>query len=1038
MKLTELCIKRPVLSIVMSLVIVMLGVVAFTRLQVRQYPNVDEPKISVMTQFEGASPEIIEAQVTKILEDALGGIEGLYLMTSRSDVGESRITLTFKLNRNIEDAANDVRDRIGRVRNKLPNDVTDPRIRKADADALPFMYLALYSDKHSTEELADYAFRSLESQLEIINGVSSVDIYGGGEYEMHLVLDPVKMAGYAITAEDVASAVKRANVEKPAGNIITTDREIVVTTRAPLISEKDFNNMIIAYRKDTILRLSDVGKAELKAVDNRNRVRFNDQNAIAIGLVKQSIANPLEIGNELKRALPRLNASLQKGMKLEVANDKTIFIERSINKVYSTLLEATLLVVLVILAFLRSGRAILIPIVTIPVSLIGAIGIMYALDFSVNTLTLLALVLAIGLVVDDAIVMLENIYRYIEEGMHPMVATFKGAREISFAVIAMTITLAAVYTPIALSTGMTGRLFTEFSLTLAGAVLISGFVALTLSPMMCGRLLRAHGKHQKLPKNLPLWRHVLHAVSVKLDRYQDDLDMRYAHSLRFALNHRTLLLMGALGISAVGAFVFYKLPSELLPREDQGVVNIRANPPYGANLEFVDKYMRQVDDLMRTVPEVEKRLTLVNVPGESTTLNLLKPWEERKRTSQQIVESLRDPLDEITGVSATPSIGGKALVSSLSEAPVEVVIKSTKPFNELVEVADQVMRAFAANKDLTYIQADYNQEGQEFQVTINREKAASLGVDVRAIAETLDTLISGRAVDKFKRENKLYNVKVEVEEKFRKSPDDVSGLFIRGSRDNKETMVPLAELITITKRMAPTEINHFEGLRSVTISAKLKPGANLGETLTTLKEKAQNIVPEGTLVDFAGESRRYMEESSNIALIFGLALIFIFLVLAAQYESFVDPIIIMLSVPLSLVSAVLVLMLTGQSLNIYSQIGLVTLIGLITKHGILIVDFANALKEKGMSREEAVIEACRLRLRPILMTTFAMVLGAIPLALSSGAGAESRAPIGWTVVGGMSLGTLFTLFIVPAFYVLLSSRKPKGDLSIYEAEANKL
>lgn len=1036
MKLTEICIRRPVLSTVLSLIIVLVGAVTWSRLQVRQYPNVDQPKISVITAFEGASPEIVEAQVTKPLEDQLSGIEGLNTITSRSQAEESRITLTFNLNRSIEAAANDVRDRIGRIKNKLPADAEDPRIKKADADALPFIYIALYSDKLSTKDIADYAYRYLESQLEVINGVSSVEIFGGGEYEMHLVLDPVKLAGYKITAEDVANALKQQNVEKPAGKLISKEQEILVTTKAPLISERQFNNLIIGEREGYLIRLSDVGFAEMKSDDTRNKVFFNGKNAVAIGLTKQSVANPLDIAQDLKKQLPHIQETLPKGMKIEIANDKTIFIERTIQNVYQTLFEATILVILVILVFLRSFRAIIIPIVAIPVSLIGSFFIIYLFNFTINTLTLLALVLAIGLVVDDAIVMLENIYRYIEKGMSPIAAAFKGAKEISFAVIAMTITLAAVYAPITLSPGMTGILFTEFALTLAGAVILSGFVALTISPMMCGRLLHPHGKDSiKKSDRFYVLKKLWKDLGVKGDLYLDKIDSFYAKILRKALDRKFLVLISAGFISALGYLIVMRIPTELVPREDQGIVNVRAIPPYSANLQFVDRYMKQVDEILKGVPEITTRLTLVSVPGESTALNLLKPWEDRKRSSKEIAESLRDPLDEVPGLQLVASMGGKSLLGSgISESPFEMVVQTTKSYEDLIISVDPLMHILTQQLKLQRLEGDFSNEGQEYVVTVDRDKAASLGIEIATIASTLDTLISGRPASFFKRENKRYNVKVEVEESFRKSPDDILGLYIRSTKDRKETMVPLSELITISKRLSPTEINHFGGLRAITLTARLDAGASLGTTLQKAKDISYMSLPDGYRIDFGGESRRFLEESSNVTIIFGLALLFIYLVLAAQYESFIDPLIILFSVPMSMASGVFLLWLVpDMTMNLYSQIGLLTLIGLITKHGILIVDFANKLKSDGKSKLEAVIESSRLRLRPILMTTFAMVLGALPLALAGGAGMESRQPIGLVIVGGMTLGTLFTLFLVPTVYLLMSRQRAAKDLHGFDS-----
>ena len=1048
MNFTTICIKRPVLATVMSLIITLLGIVTWGRLQVRQYPNIDEPRISVVTQLEGASPDIIEAQITKPIEDVLNGIQGLYEITSSSEVGESRINMTFNLKTDIEGAANDVRSAIGRIRDILPHDATDPRIKKADSDAVAFMQLVLYSDTYDVKDLADYAYRYLENQLEVINGMSNVDVVGGGRYEMQIYLDPVKMAGYQVTADDVSQALKKQNIKKAAGRLISEAQEITVTTRAPLRSEKDFNNLIIYENKDgSVVKLSDVGRAHLDSIDTRNRVRFNGLPAVGIALVKQSTANPLEIGQQVKQALVGIRKALPHGINVDIAVDRTLFIERSINQVYRTLIEATILVVLVILAFLRSFRAVLIPIVTIPVSLIGTFALMYFLGFTVNTLTLLALVLAIGLVVDDAIVMLENIYRHIEEGMHPLEAAFKGAREISFAILAMTITLAAVYAPIALSSGQIGKLFTEFSLTLAGAVLISGFVALTLSPMMCSRLLRAH-KQEPSPETFSgnpwskFWNHFGQAS----ENFLNSIDRGYERLLRKTLSHRLIwwsfsvparpftLFVGLL--VSLGGYVIYRhLPSELIPKEDQGIVLVQGLSPQGSNLEYVDRYMNQVDKILtREAPEIIKRFSTATTQGDSFTFCVLKPWEERTRRSQQVVEALRDPLTEVSGIAANPSVGGKSLIGGLTDKPFDIILQTTKSYEELVIMAEKLEKVLHDMGMLQGIFSNYGAEGQELVVTVDRAKASTLGVDVSSVAESLDTLISGRSPTKFERESKLYNVRVWVEEHFRRNPDDLLGLYVRGMKSRNETMISLSELISIEKKQAPVAVTHYGGLKAVNFSAKLKEGVSLGESLDTIQKRFYETLSKSEArLEFTGESRRYIEESSNILLIFGLALAFIYLVLSAQYESYIDPLIILFSVPLSLAGGVYLLKLTGQTMNLYSQIGLVTLIGLITKHGILIVDFANKLKRDGMDRMTAVIEASRLRLRPILMTTFAMVLGAFPLAFTSGAGAESRRPIGVVIVGGMSLGTLFTLFIVPVIYTYMSRKKDLVDFSQYES-----
>jgi len=1032
MKFTDLCIRRPVLSTVLSLVVVILGIVTFTRLQVRQYPNIDDPVVSIRTELPGASPEIVESTVTKPLEDSLSGIEGLHSMVSDSLSGESTITITFSLNRDIEAAANDVRDCVSRAKggNKLPHDIRDPEITKARADAKPFMYVALSSSRHDPKALADYAKRILENPFKAVSGIASVDIYGGKEFQMQIYLNPIKMASYNVISDDIVSAIREQNIEHPGGRIIEKDRHIGVTIKASLMTEKQFNDLIIRKNKDGYLvRLSDVGEAKFDSIDTDDRVRFNDEKAVAILLKKNSVANPVEVAKAVRKKLAVLEEALPKGMKLEVARDDTIFIQHSIDAVYKTLIEATILVVLVILAFLRSFRAVLIPIVTIPVSLIGTFCLMYTLGYSINILTLLALVLAIGLVVDDAIIVLENIYRHIEEGMKPMAAAFKGAQEIGFAVIAMTITLAAVYAPVALSPGKTGRLFTEFAITLAGAVLISGFVALTLSPMMCARLLLPHKKSSVVRKEGG-WHGKWDRFILLTDRGLEAVDTAYATWLSRLLKKRWIILVSGLTLAGIGYGVLRTLPSELMPSEDQGAVNVRAFPPSGASLDFIDRYVEEADALMRAVPEMATRLTLVHASQESQILGVLMPWDKRKRTSQQIVDSLREPMQEITGLGVTPYVGGKSLGSGRSESQIEVVLQTSKSRQELTEAGDRF--SIALNR-VHSIQDPYihsAEPAQELVVTVDRNKAASLNVDVENIALTLERLMTGRLMPtKVKRENKEYEIKLWLGEEFRKTPNDISSIFVRknkaADRNEAEELVPLSEVVDFNYRLAPGSVEHLDTMRSLTFTAQLKKGESMGATLQQLTELGHEVLPEGVRLTFSGDSRRFLDEGSNMILIFGLALAFIFLVLAAQYESYIDPLIILFSVPLSLVGGIFFLKLFGQTMNLYSEIGLLTLIGLITKHGILIVDFANKLKAEGRSRVEAIVEASRLRLRPILMTTLAMVLGAVPLAIATGAGAESRRPIGLVIVGGMLIGTLFTLFVVPAVYTFLSRKN--GD-----------
>ncbi len=1029
MNFTEFLIRRPVLSIVMTIIIIIVGAVSYTRLSLRQFPEVDKPIISVTTALEGASPQIIEMQLTRPLEDALSGVEGLDYVTSRSEAGNSVIKLIFKVDRNMDYAAADVRDRLQKVANKLPDDAEDPLIKKADVDSQPLIFLSLFSDTKTVNELADYAHRNLENELQTISGVASAEIWGGGSLEMHLVLDPVRLNAFKVTAQDIVAALKRQNVKKPGGRLTGDEREFMVTTVSSLSTPAQFNNMIISESQGRIVRLKDVGYAELNSEDTRFASRFNDKNAVSIGITKKSVANPLEVKKGVEEKLAQLRERLPAGIQIEISLDNTVFIEKSIDHVYRTIWEATLLVIVVIFFFLRSFKASLIPLVTIPVSLIGAFSLMFLFGFTINILTLLALVLAIGLVVDDAIVVLENIYRHIEEGKKPMQAAIQGAKEISFAVIAMTLTLAAVYAPIALSSGITGRLFTEFALTLAGSVIISGFVALTLTPMMCSRLLVAHHAPDPNVKETKLLR-AYHIFSDTVGNWLDKLDKGYGTLLARVLEKRLWVVGVGLLVAVLGAYLgAYKLKKELTPPEDQGILLTTANAPYGATLKYLEKYALQMDQVLASVPELEKRVTVIQVGDDSYSKNTMLPWDKRTRSCNEIKEAITPELDKIIGLDVKPRCQNSSAIGGGSGFSLSFVIQTTRSYDDLEAQMQKVWMVMGQHPGISYVRPDMGAPGQDYKVETSVDKAVTLGVEPDAIAQTLDTLISGRRSTYFERENKQYPIKVWVGEQFRRSPQDVLALTVKGQRNQKDTFVPLSDLVKITPVTTTPEIRHFDGMRSVTLDAVLKEGYGLGQVLDDIKQAAKSILPDGYQTTVSGETRDFLKETYTIYLIFGLALAFIFLVMAAQFESFIDPFIIILSVPLSLAGAVFTLWIapTG-SLNIYSQIGLVTLIGLITKHGILIVDFANKLQEEGRSPYEAVIEASRLRLRPILMTTFAMVFGAVPLAFSSGAGAETREQIGLVIVGGMSVGTLFTLFVIPVVYTYLS-RTRKGEPS---------
>jgi len=1010
--LSEICIRRPVFASVLSLAVLLVGLMAYSRLTVREYPNIDEPVVSVTTEYRGASPEIIESQVTQPLEEVLSGIEGIDVITSQSCEGRSQISVRFRIDRDQDAAASDVRDRVSRARSRLPEEVDEPVIAKVEADAQPIIYLALSSDRQSQIEVTDYADRFVKDRLQNLPGVAEVRIFGARTPAMRVWLDRLRLAAYNLTPQDVEAALRRQNIEVPAGRIESRQREFTVLAETDLRTAQQFNDLIIRDAGGYLVRLKDVGEAQVGARDERTITRFMGNPAVAIGVVKQSTANPLEVSQAVKATLPRLIEIMPEGMTIDVGYDSSIFIAKSIENVFHTIIEAVALVVLVIFVFLRSLRATFVPIVTIPVSLVGAFIFMWALGFSVNTLTLLALVLAVGLVVDDAIVVLENISRHVEAGMAPLRAAVQGSREISFAVIAMTITLAAVYAPIGFQTGRTGRLFTEFAWTLAGAVLISGFVALTLSPMMCSRLLRHRERHNLLYR-------VIEGGLAGLTR-------AYRASLRTALGVRAAVVLLALMVAGFAAVLFRQIPSELSPVEDRGTIVAIGIAPEGSTVAYTDAYVRRMEQIFRETPHVERFFTVIGFSGVTQGINFIRllDWDQRPVKQQDVTKSLFPKLFAIPGLLAFAS-NPPSLGQSPIDKPVQFVVQTSQNYDYLQDAVDQLLAGARPNPGLQNLDTDLKLNKPQIKVKIDREKAALMGIDVDGIGRTVETMLGGRQVTRFKREGKQYDVVVQLKDVDRTNPDDLREIFVR-ARDGG--MVALSNLVTVEETVAPKELNHFNKLRSATLTATLAPGYSMGEAVSFLEAEAAKL-PPGTVTDLNGQSREFRASTGGLYVTFLLALAFIYLVLAAQFESWVDPFIIMLTVPLSMTGALLALKLTGQSMNVYSQIGLVTLVGLITKHGILIVEFANQLQEQGRAKLDAVVEAATLRLRPILMTTGAMVLGSVPLALAAGAGAESRQAIGWVIVGGLLLGTLLTLYVVPTAYLLLArTHRPAAEV----------
>ena len=1010
MVISEICIKRPVFATVLSLLVLLVGLMSYSRLTVREYPNIDEPVVTVDTQYTGASAEIIESQVTKPLEDSLAGIEGVDVLSSISRSERSQITVRFRVERDADSAAADVRDRVSRVRRRLPDDVDEPVIAKVEADASPIIWVAFSSDRHSQLEMSDFASRIIKPRMQTLPGAADARVYGERRYSMRIWLDRDRLAALGLTVQEVEDAIRQQNVELPAGRIESSQREFAVVAHTDLSQVDEFEAVVVrqpATAADYPVRISDIGRVEVAAESERTSVRFMGRPSVSIGLIKQATANPLDLKRGLDALMPRLQSELPEGMSMNIANDSTVFIERSIDAVFSTIWEAVLLVAAVCLFFLRNWRAVLVPLVTIPVSLVGAFTLMLVFGFSINTLTLLALVLAIGLVVDDSIVVLENIYRHIEEGMEPLAAAFKGAKEIGFAVVAMTITLAAVYAPVAFMTGRTGKLFTEFALTLAGAVIVSGFVALTLSPMMCSKLLR----HE--PKHGPIYN--------AIERFLTGMTQGYHDVLSRALTRRWLVMLVFAVVAGSSVLLIGQLKTELAPTEDRGRVVGIFSGPEGATMDYMSRYAREIEAIYADLPEVDRYLVIAGTPTVSQGISFVgfRDWAERERSAGEIAADLGAKLRAVPGVNAFPVMPAAFGQSSRSR-PFSFVVTTSESYDELARYTEQLLDEMRENPGFVSPDTDLKLTLPELAVEVDRERAADLGVAVDVIGRTLETMLGGREVTRYKQDAEQYDVIVQVDAASRADPRDIRDLYVRARSGD---MVPLANVVKVSETIAPRELNHFGQRRSVIISASLTPGFALGEALKWMDQTAARILPPGYATDYDGQSREFLGSSASLVLVFLLALAFIYLVLAAQFESFRDPFIIMLTVPLSMTGALGALWLTGGTLNVYSQIGLVTLVGLITKHGILIVEFANQLREQGRERRDAVVEASVLRLRPILMTTGAMVLGSVPLALATGAGAESRQQIGWVIVGGLLLGTFFTLFVVPTVYTLLARRE---------------
>ncbi|MBV6469176.1 MAG: Efflux pump membrane transporter BepE [Nitrospirae bacterium] len=1019
MRLSALSIERPVLATVATLLLMLFGVLSFSRLPVREYPDITFPIVSVLTVYPSADAQLVETDITSVLEDALSGVEGLRTLRSTSREGLSTIGLEFALSRNLDAAANDVRDRVARVQHLLPQGIEAPLVMKEDSESDGIMWLAVISDRHSELDITDFAQRQLKDRLAPLPGVSSVVLDGERRYAMRIWLDPDRLASRLLTVQDVEDALRTQNVSMPTGRIESTQREFSVRMGGGLERPEQFNQLILAYRDGYPVRLQDVGLAEIAAEDERKLVRVNGKPAIGLGIMKQSKANTLETARAVKRTLPSLEALLPEGMQLVTAFDSSIYIERSLHEVYEAVALSVILVVLVVFLFLRSARATLIPTVAIPGSILGTFVLMQATGSSINTITLLGFVLAIGLVVDDAIVVVENVYRRIEQGLSPTEAALEGSREIGFAVISTTLTLAAVFFPIIFLPGIVGRLFSELGIAVAGSVLLSGFIALTLTPAMCARLLS-----RTVVAGSPSAGSALDSSA-----WLQWLTRRYRAALETALQWPSSVLLAALASLAVSGLLLWVLPSELAPLEDTGWFAIHVNTPEGSTLDYTDRYAKDTERTAARIPEMDSYYTVVARGWRPTQVTravtwvTLKDWSDRDRVQREIVEEVEPALSAIPGASVF-ALNPPPFNQEDSKTPVQLVVRGPA-YDVLDKIMTQVRHDTVNHPALVNIESDLDLNKPELRVDINRDKAADLGIPVETIGRTLEVFLGGRKASMFMREGKEYPVIIQTQPHHRGTKSDIDRLHVRGTQGD---LIPLSNLVSLSETVAPKQLNHYEKLRAATISAGVGPGSTLSQSVESLEQIIRTHLPPGASISYAGETKEFKESSGNLHFTFVLALLVVYLILAAQFESFRHPITVLVSVPPALAGALLALLLFRGTLNIYSEIGLMILIGLVTKNAILIVEFANQLRQDGRPTQVAIVEAAALRLRPIIMTTMSTILAALPLAMATGAGAAGRWHIGLVVINGLMLSTLLTLFLVPLIYTMLAELRWRGPV----------
>jgi multidrug efflux pump len=1019
MILSDISIRRPVFATVLSLLLVILGLAALLRLPVRQYPDIDPPVVSIETRYRGASAEVVETKITQVIEERIAGLEGIEKLTSSSTDERSDIRVEFTLDRDIDAAANDIRDRVSRVLESLPEEADPPEIAKVDNDTQAVMYLNLTSDRMSGLEITDYAERFLTDRFATVPGVARVRISGARETAMRIWMDRESLAAHGLTVGDVESALRSENVELPAGRLESTEREFTLRTDTGFRTPDDFRRLVIGEGADgQLVRLAQVADVRIGAENERSAARANTIPAVSLGIEQLSTANTVEVSKGVRAEVERIASDLPEGMRIELNYDRAEFIEASMNEVVKALFFSIALVLIVIYLFLGNLRATAVPAVVVPVSVVATFIVMGALGYTVNVLTLLGLVLAIGLVVDDAIVVLENIYRRIERGETPLLAALEGSKEIGFAVVATTLVLVAVFIPLSFIQGDVGRLFAEFGITLAAAVCFSSVVALTLTPMMCSTLFRGHTSRTGLAR--------------RVDHFFQWLSVHYQRQVRWVADHPWPSVIGSLVIGLLAIVLVRALPSEYAPKEDRGVFFLTMRAPEGTTFEATDRYTREVESiLMKEVEEGDALRILIRLPasfgstGEvnsSRAIVILKPWGERKDDAETVAARLRAQMGEIPGVRIVV-VTPQSLGIRRDGRPVELVLGGPE-YDQLREWRDLVLAAVEGMPELVNADSNYQERKPQMRVEVDRDRAAALGVSLAEVGRTLETMLGSRIVTTYVDRGREYNVILQGRDEDRSSPDDLQNLYVRASSGR---LVPLANLVTLREVAGPDELARFDRMRAITVEAGLADGVSLGDAVTALEEKVRATLPASARITWDGESRDFRRTGSSLYFTFGLAMLIVFLVLAAQFESFVHPVIIMVTVPLALTGALLGILLYGSTINVFTQIGAILLIGLSAKNGVLIVEFANQLRDRGLDVKDAVVEASTTRLRPILMTSASTTFGALPLLLASGAGAESRQPIGIVIVFGVTISAVLTLFAVPALYAVLAryTRSPQ-------------